>query len=65
MLGISDFNLQNSKSETEHFFQMRRCDENHIVHGARLDGGNPVVEVSACLLADIFAVFVSPLALCC
>ena len=49
MLGINDFNLQNSKSVTS--FQMRRkfrrCDENHIVHGARLDGGNPVVEVLA------------------
>ena len=33
---------------------MRRCDENHIVHGARLDGGNPVVEVSACFLRFLF-----------
>ena len=69
MLGITDFNLQNSKSVTEHFFQMRRkfrrCDENHIVHGARLDGGNPVVEVFYCFLLFFLAVFVSPLAVCC
>ena len=32
------------------------------MHGARLDGGNPVVEVFACLLVDIFAVFVSHVA---
>ena len=29
---------------------MRRCDEKNIVHGARLDGGNPIVEVFACFL---------------
>ena len=61
MLGIIDFNLQNSKSVTQvFFFQMRRnfrrCDENHIVHGARLDGGNPIVEVFACFLL-IFLLF--------
>ena len=39
---------------------MRRCDEKNIVHGARLAGGNPIVEVFACFFADILAVFVSP-----
>ena len=29
---------------------MRRCDEKNIVHGARLDGGNPIVEVFTCFL---------------